>query len=178
MKRNSALTNPSWNTQTAQLLRLLAELGRASSVLYTHDGSQTVWKDQFTEDAVDTTGTWLEAERERSHSVMTTQQDLLQLVETRRKAMEDDAERMTQLQEELESATGRNQILQVSGAIQAEQAWRLAQLEELVSIMANSQIVAAAAETNEKAARESQERYFLRNGDKPITKPVFQDWGY
>ena len=150
----------------------MAELGQQGSILVGHDGSQTVWADTFKEDTVfEKPGEWVEEERKRSHAVMTTNQDLLRLLEERHHAFADDEERMQTLQAAVDGAQGRNELMAAQSAMQAELIRQMHAMQALQLAAVNAQVVSNAHAVNEKAQREAQERSWLKNYEQDIPEP-------
>ena len=101
----------------------------------------------------------------------------MRILQLRAERWDQDKAHLAMLEEGVNGALGRNQIMQATGTAVNEKTWQLMTLQKLFMAQANMQAVDAAHRINDKAAEEAQERAFLRNFDRPVTKVAFTDVG-
>lgn len=177
MIRQAGVRPVPWNTETDVLLRDMKRLGVAGDGIVYGGDVEKRWLAVFKEDATWDDGQWLENDIKRSHDALSTQKDLLRLIQMRSDAFDQDNVRILRLQQEVDRASGRNQLIKAQAALQAELT-RQQQMNQLVNMtIANTQAVSNGYQMNEQMAREAQEREFLRDFGREPEPVVFRDRG-
>jgi len=164
------------NTSTGTIIQEQAQIGQEESILY-HNYTPFKWDDTFRVDAIYEHGDWMEEEQYRNQARMKTQEDLLQMLQIRQQQFGADDARISEIGDAIDACEGRNCLLQTAAKAQLEAAAQSLQTQQLLMEVANAQAVTTGGEVNEITQRAAQERAFLKNFDRPIPTPVFQDWG-
>jgi len=166
-----------WNAETDSLLRQMAEYGADGRSLLYGGNIDGIWPTVFRSTQTWDDGTWLPEDLARGQETLNTQQKLVHLIAWRNEAFAQDNVRIQRLQQAVDGARGRNQLLKAQAALQAE-ALRQQQMGQQVEMtLANLQAVNNAYHLNEQMAREAQERAFVTNFDRPPAPVVYTDHG-
>lgn len=163
-----------WNHDTDDLLNEMADYKRDEDGLLYGDSLDQKWPEVFQGDTPWEEGGWLEASVDRSRQTLATQQHLAHLITMRNNAFAQDQVRMIRLQNAVDTAYSRNQLIKAQSAVSVEVARQHQMGQQMEMTIANMQAVSNANEVNEKMSREAQERFFLTDGDKEPERPVFQ----
>lgn len=162
--------NSRWNRESPALIENMAAYRTEDEILYGNGDPMARWEETFTEDEVLKDGTWQEAAIKRDHDVLRTQKTLLHLIAARSGHRGRDRDRMLVLQADVDAAKGRNQLLQATANLKAEQIWQDHVKQEVDMAIGTGSLVMSGYEINERMNREAQSRYFVTNGDKPIER--------
>jgi len=166
-----------WNEETDLLLRQMAEYGTdAQSLLYGGNIGK-IWPTMFRGSETWKDGTWLAEAIARDQHTLDTQQKLLHLIAWRNTSFAQDNVRILRLQDAVERARGRNQLLKAQAALHAETLRQQQMGQQVEMTLANLQAVSNAYALNERMAREAQERAFLTNFDREPQPVVYVDRG-
>lgn len=177
MRKQARVGQVPWNEDTEALLDEMAEYGQEGPGMLYGGNLDQKWEELFIGSTPWANGEWLPASLDRAEQALATQRKLAHLITMRNESFADDHERIAALQKTLAQATGRNQLIKAAGAIQAEALRQQQMGQQMDMTIANMQAVQNGYEVNEKMANAAQEIYFLTNGGKEPTHPVFVDRG-
>ncbi len=166
-----------WNDETDVLLRQMGQYGLQGPGLLYGGNLAAKWLKVFTGATTWADGRWLAAAITRSEDALATQQKLAHLVAVRHASFAQDNARILALQQAVDGARGRNQLIKAQAALDAEKIRQQQMTQQVDMTLANMQAVSNAYQINEQMAREAQERAFLTNFDREPPPVVYVDRG-
>ena len=166
-----------WNAETDALLRQMGQYGLQGSGLLYGGNIDAKWLEVFTGATTWEDGRWLPASITRSEDALATQQKLTHLLAVRHASFVEDNARILRLQQTVDRARGRNQLIKAQAALDAEKIRQQQMTQQVDMTLANMQAVSNAYQINEQMAREAQERAFLTNFDRDPAPVVYVDRG-
>lgn len=122
-------------------------------------------------------GGWIRNEEDRFKRSLTTQREVMKILQERSKDWERTNALISESQTAITSAEGRNAILQAIGSGVSVTNWQLQALTAMTMAGVNSTAIANARKENEIMSERMQERYFMTNGGRSVPMPTFEDVG-
>jgi len=166
-----------WNEETDSLLRQMGNYGIQGPGLLYGGNIDAKWSEVFTGAETWADGHWLPAAIARSKDALATQQKLSHLLAVRHASFVEDNTRIVRLQQTVDQARGRNQLIKAQSALDAEKIRQQQMTQQVDMTLANLQAVNNAYHLNEQMAREAQERAFLTNFNREPQPVVYVDHG-